>query len=86
MRSIFNYVFGHDCAAGIAIISGDAAGFSYLDEPLQKDEIFSIIEITLKEEEFDDDEKAELRKNAALEIEKIHAKHIRLFAAYKVNC
>ena len=84
MASVFNYLFGNDGAAGIATISGDAGGFSYIDEPLDADKILGTLEAVLKEEDkFNAEEKAELMEDAALEIEKIHAKHVERYTAYR---
>jgi hypothetical protein len=87
MASILNYVFGNNGTAGIAIISGDAAGFSYIDEPLEESEILSTIEsyINLEEDKFDDEEKAEMLKDAELKIEKIHSYHVNLFTGHRAN-
>lgn len=85
MKTIFDYVLGNGGSAGIAIIGGDAGGFSYIDEPMDSDEIFNVIEVMLKEEDFDDQEKAELMSDLSLQIEKIHAVHVERFASYKIN-
>jgi hypothetical protein len=80
MKLIFDYVFGNNGTAGIASISGDAGGFSHIEEPLEEGEILGNIATYISGEEgLEDEEKAELMNDAVREIEKIHAKHVKIF-------
>lgn len=79
MTSIFNYAFGDGEAAGIATISGDAGGFSYISEPLDKIELMSTLGAVIREEDFTDAEKAELLADAEAQIERLHTEHVARF-------
>lgn len=88
--ALWSYALGGNGRDGIAIISGDAGGFQYLDgEPLNPDDVQSTIHAYLDNDDTYDilDRKhlSLLRKQADNEdlIEAIHAVHLEWYGSYR---